>query len=87
MANYNTQQIWKDILGKVAGAADSASDYLTNKEGLTKKEISEGKTRQQGADVRILGMKPLVFTAVGIGVALAAGIAILLLTRKNIKTS
>jgi hypothetical protein len=84
MSKINTQSI-KDALGKIAGAGDYASDYVTNKEGLTKKEIREGYQREQGSDVRILGMRPLVFAAVGIGVALAAGVAILLLTRKNIK--
>jgi hypothetical protein len=79
-----TQAI-KDVLGKIAGAGDSASDYLTDKEGLTKKEIDSGYQRKQGSDVRILGMKPIVFATVGIGIAFAAGVAILLMTRKNIK--
>lgn len=73
------QPKFKSILSKLGDTTEVIKTYGANKDGKSYGEVLDGKaanTPNKEIDVRILGMKPLVFTLVSLGVVIAVGIGI-----------
>lgn len=70
-----------DLLGKLEGAKETYQTYTTTGDGY-------GHSEQRGGDngnsesVKILGMPPLVFAVVSLGIVLASGVAIVMIGKK-----
>jgi len=67
----------KNVLDTLKGFGEGLKKNLTTGEGYTIEEIEKGKDKtNKGTQVRILGMKPLIFVLVSLGVVIASGVAI-----------
>lgn len=71
---------WKDKLEDVTQFVQSATGYGANKEGVGFYEQDKKLTGQR---VTKLGLDPLVFIVVSVGVLIGTSVAILMLNRKK----
>lgn len=71
---------WKETLQNVTDIVASATDYGANKEGVG---FYEQDKKLQGTKVTKLGLDPLVFIVVSVGVIIGTSIAIIMLNRKR----
>ena len=77
------QDTLANILDTLPQVIEGVKENVTDESGYTLKEKEEGKDKQKkGYQVKILGMKPLVFVVVSLGVVIASGIAIARLGKK-----
>jgi len=75
-----------NILDSLPKVLDGFKGNIASEDGYTITEHEQGIDKQKkGYEVKILGMKPLVFILVSLGVVIASGIAISRLGNKNIK--
>jgi hypothetical protein len=66
-----------NILDTLPKVIEGVKENVASPDGYTLKEQEEGKDKKnKGYEVKILGMKPLVFVVVSLGVVIASGIAI-----------
>lgn len=71
---------WKDTLQNVTQLVQSATGYGANKEGIG---YYEQDKQQRGTKVTKLGLDPLVFIVVSVGVLIGTSVAIVMLNRKK----
>lgn len=71
---------WQETLQKVTDVVASVTDYGANKEGVG---FYEQDKKLKGKKVTKLGLDPLVFIVVSVGVLIGTSITILMLKRKN----
>lgn len=74
---------YKQSFDKFITSADTAADYITDKEGYTLKEKKKGVNKDLGKDVKILGMRPLVFATVSLFVVFVSATTIILLSKNK----
>lgn len=76
----NGKKGWQETLEKVTDAVASITDYGANKEGVG---FYEQDKKLQGQKVTKLGLDPLVFIVVSVGVIIGTSVAIIMLNRKS----
>jgi len=79
------KKIDSETIGKFIEVGKDLSEYITTDSGVTLAERGRGQELKSGVETKILGMKPLVFVAVSLGVVLITGVTIAALSGKAIK--
>lgn len=77
---------WGNVFQGINKISDMAKDYSTTTTGQNLREgMDAPNTPTPDTEVKILGMKPLVFTFVALGTVITLALATVMLTRKTTK--
>jgi len=75
---------WQQKLEDITKKFTTATTYGANKEGVG---YYEGNKEPRGVKVTKFGLDPLVFIVLSLGVVIASGVAISVISKKQIKMS